>query len=159
MLCEQIRLQLRAAEEQIILRSRAVEMQWSSDKCQQSVKGMCNFVYYSCLLYLGPSYRWDRWHYVIGLSIRLCMNLYMSTYVLVCIYLLVPRQRHSLTGLPSTSSDFITVVCVGDIAYCKLHHFCWCSVIDICIFNEYFSFYLLNYLVLSNWNSLCRSGR
>jgi len=36
-------LQLRAAEEQIILRSRAVEMRWSSDKCQQSVKGMCNF--------------------------------------------------------------------------------------------------------------------
>jgi len=39
-------LQLRAAEEQIILRSRAVEMQWSSDKCQQSVKGMCSF--FSC---------------------------------------------------------------------------------------------------------------
>jgi len=42
-------LQLRAAEEQIILRSRAVEMRWSSDKYQQSVKGTCNFYLHFCL--------------------------------------------------------------------------------------------------------------
>ena len=48
-------MQLRAAEEQIILRSRAVEMQWSSDKCQQSAKGKCNVQSYLAGLLLHVS--------------------------------------------------------------------------------------------------------
>ena len=36
----QIRGQLRGAERQIILRGRAAELRWSSDKCEQSTAGL-----------------------------------------------------------------------------------------------------------------------
>jgi len=65
------------------------------------------------LLCLCPSNRRARRHYVFGLSIGLCM----------CVYEHVLRQRHSLTGLPSTSSLHrilcISLVCENiEIAQC-----------------------------------------
>jgi hypothetical protein len=43
-LCDsQIRNQLNVAQSMIFQRSRAAEVNWSSDKCQQSQTGLCSF--------------------------------------------------------------------------------------------------------------------
>lgn len=61
----------------------------------------------TCFHYVyHPSYRHDQRHYVFALSICLCVT---ACAPIVCVWAYVLRQKHSLTGLPSTSSPSVSI--------------------------------------------------